>query len=192
MRNRSAGTVQLVGFTLAAGLLLGSCGSDTKASSTVAATTETAVAAEQTTQPPAAPSATWPVLTVGSNSAKVRVLQYLLLANKITVSTDGKFGPKTGAAMAEFAKQKGLPASTSTTPQLWEALATPVTTSSPGSAVRALQVALADKGYKVTTSGVLDKDTAAGIAQLRADSASTLTGDVALGDWMALLAEPAA
>jgi peptidoglycan hydrolase-like protein with peptidoglycan-binding domain len=128
----------------------------------------------------------------GSNSTKVRVLQYLLLANKITVSTDGKFGPKTGAAMAEFAKQKGLPAGSSTTPQLWEALATPVTVSSPGSAVRALQVALADKGYKVTTSGVLDEDTAAGIAQLRADSASTLTGDVALGDWMALLAEPAA
>ncbi len=192
MRNRSAGAVQLVGVTVAAGLLFASCGSDTKASSTIAGVTETAVAAAPTTQPPAAPAATWPVLTVGSNSAKVRVLQYLLVANKITVSTDGKFGPKTGAAMAKFAQQQGLPVGTSTTPQIWEALATSVTASSPDSAIRALQVALSEKGYNVATSGVLDKDTAAGIAQLRADSASTLTGDAAPGDWMALLAEPVA
>jgi peptidoglycan hydrolase-like protein with peptidoglycan-binding domain len=191
MKNRSTRTVQWVGFAVAAGLLFAGCGRDTKASSTVAATTETAAAEVPATQPPAAPTLSWPVLTVGSNSSKVRVLQYLLLANKITVSTDGKFGPKTGAAMAEFAKQKGLPEGASTTPQLWEALATPVTASSPGSTVRALQVALADKGYKVAATGVLDDDTAAGLAQLRADSSSTLTGDAAIGDWMTLLAEPA-
>ena len=189
MKNRRTHSVQWVGSVMAVAMLLASCGSDTEATETFAGATETAFATEPTTQAAVAPTPAWPVLTVGSNSPKVRVLQYLLLANKITVSTDGKFGPKTGAAMATFAKQKGLPEGTSTTPQLWEAIAPTVTAGSPGSVVRALQVALSDKGYKVATTGVLDNDTVAGIAQLRIDSVSALTGDAALGDWLALLGE---
>jgi peptidoglycan hydrolase-like protein with peptidoglycan-binding domain len=181
---------RVAGWIVASLVLFAGCGSDTKeTASSVGGVELTAAATEPATQAPAAPANTWPVLTVGASSQKVRVLQYLLLANKITVSTDGKFGPKTGAALAEFAKQKGLPADASTTQQVWEALAQPVTTSSPGSAVRALQVALTNNGQKVAVSGVLNEETSTALAKVRADAGSAVTGEATAADWLTLLGE---
>ena len=185
-------STRVAGLMVASLVLVAGCSSDAKdGASSVGGVEVTAAPTEATTQPAAAPGLGWPVLTVGANSQKVRVLQYLLLANKLTVSTDGKFGPKTGAALAEFAQQKGLPAGTSTTQQLWEALAQPVTTSSPGSAVRALQVALTNNGHKVAVSGVLNDETSAALAKVRADAGSAVTGDATAADWLSLLGEPA-
>jgi peptidoglycan hydrolase-like protein with peptidoglycan-binding domain len=183
-------STRVIGLFVASVILFAGCSSDTKGTaSSVGGVELTAAATEPATQAPAATTPSWPVLTVGASSQKVRVLQFLLLANKVTVTTDGKFGPKTGAALAEFAKQKGLPAGASTTQQLWEALAQPVTTSSPGSAVRALQVALTNNGQKVAISGVLNEETTAALAKVRADAGSGITGDATAADWLTLLGE---
>jgi peptidoglycan hydrolase-like protein with peptidoglycan-binding domain len=134
-----------------------------------------------------APTLAWPVLAVGAKSDQVKVLQNLLVAKDVKVSTDGEFGPRTGEALALFEKQAGLPATGTTTTELWSALVPSVTAASPKSAIRALQIALGTKGYKVPVTGVFDSPTTDGVAQARTDAASSNQGPVGPSDWLLIL-----
>jgi peptidoglycan hydrolase-like protein with peptidoglycan-binding domain len=152
-----------------------------------AATTEVPTTTLATSTAVAAPTLAWPVLAIGAKSDQVKVLQNLLVAKDVKVSTDGEFGPRTGEALAIFEKQAGLPATGTTTTELWSALVPSVTAASPKSAIRALQIALGTKGYKVPVTGVFDSPTTDGVAQARTDAASTNQGPVGPSDWLLIL-----
>jgi murein L,D-transpeptidase YcbB/YkuD len=85
----------------------------------------------------------WPELRQGSNSAwppaTVRSLQYLLKAHGAKLAVDGKFGPKTKAAVVAFQRAKGLTASGVVQAATWRALVVTVHRGSAGPAVRAVQ-----------------------------------------------------
>ncbi len=115
------------------------------------------------------------------------MLQYLLVANKISVKTDGNFGPKTLAALKAFQVQQNILVTDATDAQTWTRLATDVTASSPKDQIRALQAALRNNGYKLPISGVLDTATIDFIAKSRADSGSTSTGTFTVADWLTLV-----
>ena len=91
----------------------------------------------------AAAGQAWPELRQGSNSAwpqaTVRSLQYLLNAHGAKLTVDGKFGPKTKAAVVAFQRAKGLTASGVVRAATWRALVVTVHRGSAGPAVRAVQ-----------------------------------------------------
>src|SRR5271166_6448082 len=86
----------------------------------------------------------WPKLSQNASAAhtpaaQVRSLQYLLDAHGARLVVDGRFGPRTDAALRSFQKAKGLEPTVVTTPATWHALIVTVRRGSVGDAVRAVQ-----------------------------------------------------
>ena len=176
----------VVTISLVSLALFGCGGSGSSAeSSTGADTTLPAIAPTSVVAQPS--QLTWPVLTVGTKSDQVRVLQKLMIAFGVTVSSDGDFGPKTGAALKEFQREKQLPETESTDQATWLALISEVTTSSPKATIEALQLALRINKYDLAVSGALDQPTIDALAKSRADSGSVAQGNAMVDDWLTLI-----
>ena len=129
----------------------------------------------------------WPPLKVGDRSDRVKVLQYLLSANKVAITADGRFGPKTKVAINAFQTQKSLVVSETMNDETWLALATTVTDTSSADQIRALQVALTISGYPAKVTGVYDQALTDLITKSRADSGSPSLGQPTVNDWLTLL-----
>lgn len=129
----------------------------------------------------------WPPLKVGDRSDRVKVLQYLLAANDVAVSADGKFGPKTKVAMNAFQTQKSLTVSEAMNDETWLALASTVTETSSPNQIKALQVALTIAGYPAKITGVYDQELTDLITKSRTDSGSPTLGQPTVNDWLTLV-----
>jgi peptidoglycan hydrolase-like protein with peptidoglycan-binding domain len=175
-------------LTVIVGFSLSACGSKDPTPTAVSSvpsfdTTVTTTTAVEV----AASRLRWPPLKVGDTSDRVKVLQYLLSANQVAVSADGKFGPKTKVAMNAFQTRKTLVVSETMTDETWLALATTVTETSSPDQIRALQVALTIPGYPAKVTGVYDQTLTDLIATSRADSGSPSLGQPTVNDWLTLV-----
>ena len=81
----------------------------------------------------------WPSMKKGDIEHPVRTLQYLLRAQKQTVTVDGGFGPKTETAVKTFQKAKKLAIDGIVGPKTWAAIVITVKKGSKGDAVRGVQ-----------------------------------------------------
>jgi peptidoglycan hydrolase-like protein with peptidoglycan-binding domain len=81
----------------------------------------------------------WPVLRVGAENHPVRTLQHLLRARREEVAVDGRFGPRTQAAVRSLQASRGLGVDGVVGEQTWQALIVTVRRSSTGEAVRGVQ-----------------------------------------------------
>ncbi len=81
----------------------------------------------------------WPLTKKGDVEHPVRTLQHLLRAQKQSVEVDGKFGPKTEAAVKAFQKSKKLSVDGQVGPKTWAAIVITVKKGSKGDAVRGVQ-----------------------------------------------------
>ena len=189
-RWRSAGS-RSRGFRViavfAVGLGLASCSSSDSQKTAVTSVAEVTVPPETSVPEVPAPRLSWPALKVGDRSDRVRVLQYLLSANSIKITPDGRFGTKTKAAMNEFQRRQKLAPSDVMNDETWLRLATTVTASSSPDQIKALQVALTIKNYPATTSGTFDQALTDLVSKSRTDSGSPTTGAPTVGDWLTLL-----
>ena len=172
---------------LAVGLTLASCSSSDPQKTAVTSVAEVTVPPETSVPEIPTPRLSWPALKVGDRSDHVRVLQYLLSANSIKITPDGRFGTKTKAAMNEFQRRQKLAPSDVMNDETWLRLATTVTASSSPDQIKALQVALTIKNYPATTSGTFDQALTDLVSKSRTDSGSPTTGAPTVGDWLTLL-----
>ncbi len=172
---------------LASAALVGCSSSKSSADSTLTADT-TLLIVVPTSAVVAQPSRlSWPALAVGTKSDRVRVMQKLMIAAGVKVSSDGDFGPKTGVALKAFQREKQLPETDATNQATWLALVSEVTTSSPKETIEALQLALRINKYDVAVSGALDQPTIDALAKSRADSGSVAQGNASVDDWLTLI-----
>ena len=81
----------------------------------------------------------WPLTKKGDVEHPVRTLQYLLRAQKQTVTVDGVFGTKTETAVKTFQKAKKLGVDGIVGPKTWAAIVITVKKGSKGDAVRGVQ-----------------------------------------------------
>ena len=84
----------------------------------------------------------WPSFqqnSVNYSVPDVRTIQYLLNARGAGLVVDGRFGPRTDAAVRSFQQSHGLAVDGIVGPHTWAALIITVQRGSTGSAVRALQ-----------------------------------------------------
>jgi peptidoglycan hydrolase-like protein with peptidoglycan-binding domain len=79
------------------------------------------------------------VLRVGAENHPVRTLQYLLRARREEVAVDGRFGPRTQAAVRSFQASRGLRVDGVVGEQTWQALIVTVRRGGTGEAVRGVQ-----------------------------------------------------
>jgi peptidoglycan hydrolase-like protein with peptidoglycan-binding domain len=81
----------------------------------------------------------WPVLRTGAENHPVRTLQHLLRARRENVAVDGRFGPRTQAAVRSFQASRGLGVDGVVGEQTWQALIVTVRGGATGEAVRGVQ-----------------------------------------------------
>ncbi len=87
----------------------------------------------------------WPTFQQGSTGLEVRTIQYLLNARGAGLVVDGKFGPRTNAAVRSFQSSHGLAVDGIVGQHTWSSLLITVQRGSTGSAVRAAQDQLASR-----------------------------------------------
>ena len=176
-------------LTITIGCSLAACGSKDPTPTAVSSIPplDATVSTTTTVVEVAASRLSWPPLKVGDRSDRVKVLQYLLSANNLTVTADGKFGPRTKVAMNTFQTQKSLTVSENMNDETWLALATTVTETSSPEQIKALQVALTIPGYPAKVTGVYDQTLTDFITKSRADSGSPSLGQPTVNDWLTLV-----
>ena len=81
----------------------------------------------------------WPVLRVSAENHPVRTLQHLLRARRENVAVDGRFGPRTQAAVRSFQVSRGLSVDGVVGERTWRALIVTVRGGATGEAVRGVQ-----------------------------------------------------
>ena len=81
----------------------------------------------------------WPVLRVSAENHPVRTLQHLLRARRENVAVDGRFGPRTQAAVRSFQASRGLSVDGVVGEPTWRALIVTVRGGATGEAVRGVQ-----------------------------------------------------
>lgn len=96
---------------------------------------------------------TWPTVSIGQTSERVRTIQYLLRARGYLITVDGVFGSGTQSTVRSFQSSKGLSVEGIVGPQTWEALVITVRNGSSGDGVRACQSQLKAHGYSITVDG---------------------------------------
>jgi len=128
--------------------------------------------------------APWPVLAQPMQGGPIEALQHLLRQHGSTSAADGKFGPKTDAAVKAFQQSHGLVADGKVGPKTWPKLIVTVRRGDQGEAVRGAQVLCVD----VTVDGVFGPKTEAGVKQMQGFFGITADGIVGPVTWQALLA----
>jgi peptidoglycan hydrolase-like protein with peptidoglycan-binding domain len=115
-----AGALALV--VLIGGILVGALANTTPAA---LATAPAAMPLALTGCQPAAPTLPWPVLRIGSRGADVTALQHMLRgwSNRFSLAADGRYGPRTAAAVRTFQRVRGLRVDGVVGPQTWGSLA---------------------------------------------------------------------
>lgn len=128
--------------------------------------------------------APWPVLAQPMQGGPIEALQHLLRHHGSTITADGKFGPKTDAAVRAFQQSHGLVADGKVGPKTWPKLIVTVRRGDKGEAVRGAQVLCVD----VTVDGIFGPKTEAGVKQMQGFFGITADGIVGPMTWQALLA----
>jgi peptidoglycan hydrolase-like protein with peptidoglycan-binding domain len=128
--------------------------------------------------------APWPVLAQPMQGGPIEALQHLLRHHGSTITADGKFGPKTDAAVKAFQQSHGLVADGKVGPKTWPKLIVTVRRGDKGEAVRGAQVLCVD----VTVDGSFGPKTEAGVKQMQGFFGITADGIVGPVTWQALLA----
>jgi peptidoglycan hydrolase-like protein with peptidoglycan-binding domain len=179
---------------------LGAAAALTAATAALAATG----AAQAATAPPAVthavrttaagPSRTvmlaWPMVRPGASGERVWTIQYLLNARiGARLAVDGKFGPRTTAAVKAFQRKYHLSADGIVGPQTWAKLIVVVREGNRGGAVWALQHSLRYAyGYRsVAVDGTFGRLTAAAVRSFQAKHHLAVDGWVGLATWNALV-----
>lgn len=137
----------------------------------VAEITSPAIASAQLT---AGTTANYPVLKNGSRGTAVRVLQYALLHNGISVSVDGIFGNGTQSAVVRFQNNKGLYPDGVVGEKTWAALLSQVQNGSRGNLVKAVQMRVG-----TTVDGIFGSGTERAVIAFQ--KANGLQGDGVVG-----------
>ncbi len=101
-----------------------------------------AVVAHRTETASLQPALTWPLVRRGDFGPRVVKIQFLLNQHGIHVKVDGKFGPRTQAAVRLFQKRSGLFPDGIVGPLTWGRLIVTVRRGSRGFAVKAVQFEL--------------------------------------------------
>lgn len=142
-----------------------------------------------TSNPPPAPTRSWPTLQQGSSGFRVSAAQYLLRHSGRSLTVDGSFGPGTKTAVVSFQQAKGLSADGVIGRATWEApLAATCSQGQTSDAVRGVQTCLNSKGYAVTVDGIFGSGTASAVKSFQ--TAHSLDADAVVGPntWAKLLA----
>jgi peptidoglycan hydrolase-like protein with peptidoglycan-binding domain len=133
----------------------------------------------------------WKPYAPGSTGAGVYALQYLLLAEGYTLDVDGKFGPKTEAAVKEFQTAKGILADGSVGPQTWATLVQghTVQAGKTGEDVRAAQHLLNQAyGYgEVAVDGKFGAKTQTAVKDFQTKHGLAVDGSIGVNTWKALI-----
>jgi hypothetical protein len=129
----------------------------------------------------------WPTVSVGQTSGRVRAVQYLLRARGNPVPVDGVFGSGTQAAVQAFQSAHGLTADGVVRAPTWEALVITVRSGSSGDAVRAAQSRLVVHGYSVTVDGAFGPATDSAMRSFQSASGLPADGVAGLDTWAKLV-----
>jgi len=135
----------------------------------------------------------WPVLRIGAENHPVRTLQHLLRARREEVAVDGRFGPRTQAAVRSFQASHGLGVDGVVGEQTWQALIVTVRRGSEGEAVRGVQEEFqfrnlsGDPGRGVQIDGVFGPRTDAAVRGFQDAVGIDADGVVGPLTWRALV-----
>lgn len=131
---------------------------------------------------------TWPTVSIGKTSGRVRAVQYLLRARGYSVTVDGEFGSGTQSAVKSFQSGQGLAADGVVGTLTWEKLVITVRLGSSGDAVRAAQSRLVVHGYSVAVDGAFGSGTDSAVRTFQSAGGLTADGIVGLDTWANLVA----
>jgi peptidoglycan hydrolase-like protein with peptidoglycan-binding domain len=163
----------------------------TTAGAARAATAAPAAPKAQATQAaPAAATLTWPLVAQGATGERVAAIQYLLNQRIAAgLAVDGKFGPKTEAAIRDFQKRSGLPVDGKVGAQTWAFLVLTVKSGSRGPAVTAVQHSLrfAYGATSLAVDGVYGPRTEAAVRDFQKKFGLPADGIVGMATWNALI-----
>jgi zinc D-Ala-D-Ala carboxypeptidase len=162
------------------------------ANATPAATPPAAMPQALTGCRPTAPTLPWPVLRQGSRGADVTALQHMLRgwsdSNRVSLAADGRYGPRTTAAVRAFQRFRGLRADGVVGPQTWGSLATfIVARGDRGGFVAAAQVELTENEYAVAVDGIFGPRTQAAARRAQCDLGLRVDGIVGPRTWRGLI-----
>lgn len=164
------------------------------ATGAASAATAQPTAAHSAQAAPAAPSRTavmaWPTVRPGASGERVWAIQYLLNGRiGARLAVDGKFGPRTTAAVREFQRRNHLQADGLVGPQTWVKLIVTVRLGSRGGAVWAVQHNLRHGyGYRsVAVDGTFGRLTAAAVRSFQTRHKIGADGVVGPATWNALI-----
>lgn len=130
----------------------------------------------------------WPTFPEGTRGQHAKTIQYLLRQAGLTVTVDGSFGPATTTAVRSFQTQRGLTVNGVVGPPTWPVLIVTVRNGSTGSAVEAVQSALASRGYSVSVDGQFGPNTEAAVRTFQTALGLTVDGVVGPQTWIGLVA----
>ncbi len=126
------------------------------------------------------------LLESGDQGPAVTALQYLLLANSVTVKATGTYDSTTVAAVKKFQTAKKLESDGQTGPITLTALLASLSKGATGHRVSALHALLAAIGRPTTTGDTFGTETLASVQDFQSDVGLTATGVVAQGTWAKL------
>jgi peptidoglycan hydrolase-like protein with peptidoglycan-binding domain len=189
---RPRGTVRSVAGALALLVLIGGISVGALANTTPAAlaTAPAAMPLALTGCQPAAPTLPWPVLRTGSRGADVTALQHMLRgwSNRFSLAADGRYGPRTAAAVRTFQRLRGLRVDGVVGPQTWGSPASfVVARGDRGGFVAAAQVELTENEYAVAVDGIFGPRTEAAVRRAQCDLGLRVDGIVGPRTWRGLI-----
>lgn len=131
----------------------------------------------------------WAVLKEGASGYRVTSLQYLLRKHGHSVTADGQFGAKTGAAVIAFQSANGLVDDGVVGPKTWPVLVLVVRRGDNGDQVRAVQAGLRGRGQSLTTDGDFGAGTETAVKAFQQVRNLETDGVVGPITWASLMAQ---
>lgn len=129
----------------------------------------------------------WQLTLRGHWGWRARTVQHLLVAHGYELEVDGKFGPKTEAAVKAFQSRHGLVSDGKVGPKTWPLLVR-VDTHADRDGVMALQELLHNLGMPLDVTGVFTSATAQNLSAFQRDHQLPETGEADPATWRALMA----
>lgn len=129
-----------------------------------------------------------PMLSRGVNKpVAVRTLQYFLRMRGYNIPVTGVFAGSTEAVVRQFQREHGIPATGNVAILTWTSLIPRLDRGGTGEPVKALQVALNAKGYKLPVNGSFGPQTEVAVKAWQKKQGLPTTGVAAGRTWAALL-----
>lgn len=132
-------------------------------------------------------AASWPIIEKGDKGTNVKTIQYLLMADGISLTVDGDFGIGTERAVEAFQRSVGVTIDGEVGPETWTKLIVTIQRGSQGYEVRALQCQLVKYGYSVSVDGDFGSGTESAVKNFQTNKGLVSDGIVGPLTWLHLV-----